>query len=142
MNLRNLRLRATGFSPHEMFHTYKFRRCVSEAADEEDDTLLRRIEENDGIDDECRTTIDQFAEVQRSVRNAAEDNIAKEKHRQKKSFDLRTLNRGETVNLGRSWLVTLAKTGNCNFLRFGNEHMFLTLLCVRPCVTSLKARLS
>ena len=104
MNLRNLRLRATGFSPHEMFHTYKFRRCVSEAADEEDDTLLRRIEENDGIDDECRTTIDQFAEVQRSVRNRAEDNIAREKDRQKKSFNLRTLNRGETVNLGNVML--------------------------------------
>ena len=99
-------LRATGFSPSEMFHTWKIDRHGSSMTDAEEDELLLIGAQDDEsssnvIKHEWQSYVERFAEVQERVRNAAEVNISKEKLRQKKSYDLRHLNHGEEVRPGR-----------------------------------------
>ena len=105
LQLRIKPLRATGFSPSEMFHTWKFHEFPSEMSEHEENQLIGMIEQEDvdvetSVDEELQSTMQRFADVQCRVRDAAEGNIKKEKQRQKKSFDLRNLNHGEKVHPG------------------------------------------
>lgn len=121
LELRIKPLRATGFSPFEMFHTWKFRSCADDMSSSEEDQLIKMIEQGDAassqsILEECQSTMERFATVQDRVRNTAQVNIAKEKLRQKKSFDLRNLNSGEEVCPG---------SGACKFTKCYKTNTFL-----------------
>ena len=105
LELRRKSLRATGFSPFDMFHTWRCDHSDSEVTEVEEDELLRAAEQDEDssakfVENKWPSFVERFAEVQERVRDTAEANIAKERLRQKRSHDLRSLNIGEAVNPG------------------------------------------
>ena len=105
MEMRTKPLRGTGFSPFEMCRTWKFVGGGNEVTEAEEDELIELAEQDNAsssmvISDEWSSFAARFSEVQERVRAAAAGNIAKEELRQKKSYDLRSLNHGEDVSPG------------------------------------------
>ena len=96
--------RATGFSPFDLFHTWKFRMSPGEIEHEED-AFIKKLENGDPMidqqmDDACVEMAARFAGIRELLKDEVELNLTKERSRQKKSFDVRHLERGEAVSVG------------------------------------------
>ena len=101
MELNITKRRPTGCSPFELMHTWKFRLNTKEI----DDALDNVIETMDAadqsaesaFDDACVRMVQRFQRVHELVLKEAEQNIIKEKGRQKRDYDSRHL--GDKVHL-------------------------------------------
>ena len=107
--LRIKQLRATGFSPFELMHTWQFRTHTSNVDYQEVDDIIRRIEADDPdlentFNQSCQRMVERYAAVSDVLVENVENNLTKEKLRQKKSFDVRNLRSGERVNEGETSL--------------------------------------
>ena len=109
MELNITKRRPTGFSPFELMHTWKFRINTNE----KDDALDNVIETMDAadqsaesaFDDACVRMVERYERVHELVRKEAEQNIIKEKGRQKRDYHSRHLGDQVELQVGERSLI-------------------------------------